>query len=882
MCLLSLMYQRQYRWPWARGESLNPLTSYSYSKTTLPDQTIPPPSPHTQSDLKTIFEFLNDPANADYRHDYELALTNNLDPTTSKLFPRRRPLTTWSAISDWINQYMNHHPPTEDQQPHELTYDDSSSRGFRNSKDLGLRRLRPEDLPPAWQRTFNAWPKQVDTIWAMNMTLWVHLCPQSNLLAKNLPQRLFYSMQYFTDVCRSLTNYLKSTGSQDALPWFWWVESQNLVGFRTYPDPAINLQTLINDFTSDVSSEFNANEVYYMMHTPAKSGLKHDIIPFTEFLRRPDLWQTDGRTRLGKLSFQHDGKQISFRARKKDIPFFMTPDDLVKTIEEAILKPPKQTNTLLIKEEAGKIRLAIGSDDVNYFIMAWMYYAVSGFAHGTNITLGESVPEEIERNLTWMQALASCYSMPYDFANYERQVTFYVIAAAFDRIIQQLGPSFQPTPFEVRCLVWCRKAIFNVNVIAAFDPKHPQSFWPPGGLSSGLFLTSLIGNLGNLAFSSRAAAAASIHNPSVRGDDGSWFGTFRTNVIAYIFMTALGYKAGKGKFSVLQSETEFLRQMYTPRGIYGYPSRALIALTQRKPWSDGPWMVTDTFSDVSDALYTMERRLASHAALERLHSHWASRYSTLLSVPKAVLTAPKSLGGLGGHFYPDITHRYTVSSPFVPSTPYVLPHNKLATWYDPRDLRGQAFVETKTQNILRQAPDPENRKRTRHDFNDWLKTVRFQATPRDRVALQDSRPFLRFYSKHTSLRDIFDNHYSIGKTYKFYANPPLALDLQYAATLGTELTPQSQAALRQGKALGLSRGDIKSLAEGSIPHSYFPINIPTNYRLLFLEYILSLILKVQNYRPQSSVSIQNAVDSLLHFYSQNNHHLRQFRNLFHF
>jgi hypothetical protein len=157
-----------------------------------------------------------------------------------------------------------------------------------------------------------------------------------------------------------------------------------------------------------------------------------------------------------------------------------------------------------------------------------------------------------------------------------------------------------------------------------------------GGLPSGLYLTSIVGD----GFNKTAcnAVITLLREVGVRvgdddvdlkiqGDDSSFLDwSVATLQMIDWMLSRMGFIGGTGKFGITSESTEFLRVAYNSEGCFGYPARAVAGIVERKPWSDTPMKETDIIEAILDAVAICERRgMMMNDSADRLLRIWCRK-----------------------------------------------------------------------------------------------------------------------------------------------------------------------------------------------------------------------------------------------------------------
>jgi hypothetical protein len=446
----------------------------------------------------------------------------------------------------------------------------------------------------------------------------------------------------------------KTVGIQD-IRWFDYVESTGLVGYRTVPYAGF-------DKVEEVRKLANAGEPHNYLgnsfETLCESFLHMDdvevtYISFEDYVRE-GRWITAGASNVGKVQWSYGDKKGSFKARKNLVTDVVEVDDLISSA----LSSNKQVNVALVKEELGKLRIAVASDMDTYLKMSWLNHLL-GQAYTTwkGDTSNESFIGTTDRLRDMLLLVSKAFGLPFDFEGFDHQPETYelvTIVRVMCTFIERFIPEGHLSQF--RMIADSVIAGFSNSVIKVNDGKHTYTFEQKGGLSSGLRWTSLLGIAWNIVMTGigimalRTWGLGKYEIPSfIRGDDSAlYFKSWSEAALMSVAYSVVGAKGGTGKFSVQYQATEFLRVWFSDR-CHGYASRVIPGLNQRKPWSNEPWSEGMVIKSLAEVCRILRRRVSDTARL-RVDLIWdeiATSWCRLHSLPRDYLRVPEARGGLG-------------------------------------------------------------------------------------------------------------------------------------------------------------------------------------------------------------------------------------------
>jgi hypothetical protein len=531
----------------------------------------------------------------------------------------------------------------------------------RTNKDMSVRRSRFPDLLYHAVRTDKlaqlraavvALPVGADYIWACNVIVATFIVGVS-WLSDLIECRAFEGdLTHYTDTCKCISNLVKTRGGVAAREWFELLEQGVLSGYRALPyegfDEVTEAEKLANAGNEHswfgLSFAEAAKVALRMAVRPVASMSLYDFVDSGQ-------WLTAGSSSEGYLEVRlPNGDVKKVKARKNMVLDALGPIALW----EGLTAHTGQQNYTLVKSELGKVRLAVAGDLYTYLLMAWINYHL-GEAYGDweGSTLGEDFLRTTSRIAETLLRIRGSYSLPWDYESMDHQLLRDEILSICWLLIAHAGFNIAAT--DQAMFNWASEVILNGFNHATLTVKIAQVvFAVLGGLQSGLGWTTILGNGWNVvvmrlvkwlleALGVTISAAWLI----LRGDDTVVVHA-RWAMLALWerVLVAAGIRGGKGKFSILFGQTEFLRTWYGAR-THGYPLRSIPALMQRKPWSNEPWTADMEIRALHETTRTLRRRCSDREAVDAFWETAALRWTAKAGLPRAALRVPKSRGGLG-------------------------------------------------------------------------------------------------------------------------------------------------------------------------------------------------------------------------------------------
>jgi len=524
---------------------------------------------------------------------------------------------------------------------------------FRTNKDKAIRLMRARDWwiiyhhnpPPNYSDVLDlGW----DYITTLNLLNTIALIP--TWYGKMERCGAFDSdLENYVLVAKKLNDRIKMYGLVDEPSIESYVEAATITGYRNPPYPGF-------DQAKEAKLLAEGGEVFSFPITQYDAMSEKLIVQpescdgnsFEEWMDSA-TWTTSGASTFGRLEIQTPEGPIKLKCRKNQILDAITARDLAK---QAQLET-EQTNYTIVKSELGKIRLAVSSDIYTYLKMAWVLSFVNkGYLKWKHATLSEDVEEQLKRMEDTCNKLVKRFGLPYDYKAFDHQILTKMIQTIW-KVLSKIGLANVPETMKKQYTEISNNvhnSFDNATLITRIEQMTIINKIT-GGLSSGLGITSIVGNAWNLIMTDlmlELHSALGFSKPedySIRGDDSSLiFDSWRDASAADACYGAIGAIGGQGKFAVKYQETEFLRVRYTVARCSGYALRALPGLVQRKPWNSQPWSEISTIAHHYNVLMTLKRRGLD---VDRMWRGLRGVWCQLHQIPVEALSTPIHLGGLG-------------------------------------------------------------------------------------------------------------------------------------------------------------------------------------------------------------------------------------------
>lgn len=481
-----------------------------------------------------------------------------------------------------------------------------------------------------------------------------------------------YGIEGYTLVAKAYSDLIKTRPSPQ---WMLrWVETAGFTGYRNPPYPGF-------DYVKETENLVSGDPVDHTLNSlPTFTEILHKELTF-EVSKRPKfltfkefvtsgMWTTSGSSNIGRMELDINGEIVFVKARKNILPDIID----MKVLYEECMASKKQSNKSMIKSELGKVRIASSSDIHNYLLMSWVDYLLNhSYADIEGATIDERPNEQINRLIKMTKLLNDCYTLPFDYKNFDHQATTPEILDIVKFVCSKARKTVpQASVAEFDVVVENILSGFNNAFMSTTAPVH--TFKVISGLCSGLRWTSLIGNIWNTVITKkvqilceRLCLRAPITDRFIRGDDSAIYTRgYYSALLVRMAYTALGVLADDNKFGILYEKMEFLRQFYTRDRIYAYPARNIPGLSQRKPWSSTKWDPNDTMNNLFDLIQLLKRRGLDSEKCELFWKLQKKLWSMRLRLPEALLNIPVALGGIGIEPWDG---KFT-ASPLFPKIPY--------------------------------------------------------------------------------------------------------------------------------------------------------------------------------------------------------------------
>lgn len=447
--------------------------------------------------------------------------------------------------------------------------------------------------------------------------------------------------------------------------WRWLVNLELLGGYHPRQD--------IDSFTSDIQDWVTGD----VIHTfPGKSEsewlttLRHGMDDFWavadapvprftltmhDWIHDPGRWAGPGAT--------HERGTVTVEGKKLPRSKWTTAltsdlDGLVERVLRPVGQDKFQHAKAIQKQELGKVRAIIGSDDITYLRMAYIsHWLEPQLKRHPNTTLFYEKDQFVDM---WKRLQPDgTVRVPLDQTHFDWQQNKRMLGVFFDSL-DSLCQARGAPPDVIQCLQLLRGSIVDLK---SFVEVGRRLIKVDKGVLSGWRWTALMDTVFNWAvmYCARQLVKKRIgYDPVIeciaQGDDDAV--RVRSWDCAVHLVKAfqdMNFEINPSKFFVAKDRDEYLRQVAERKGVYGYPARAIPAILWRNPTTTDPVRGILRLAEVATSWSTLIGRGASNAKNLFLRDlAGAGRMSK--EDADAVARTPRSLGGLGA-FAPEMPFR---------------------------------------------------------------------------------------------------------------------------------------------------------------------------------------------------------------------------------
>jgi hypothetical protein len=528
----------------------------------------------------------------------------------------------------------------------------------RTDTDLTIRRARFSTIYAMYKydRRLSEWRLWTSILAGLDYIL------ASNLLLANAIHgydwlELWYvngalnSLAHWQAAASAVNSHLKKYPASEELR-VRYAEAAGLTGYRNPPMPGFDIveETRLLATGGDVHGLVDWQQWFSVAADAVQGHSKPKPVVWMtlqDFIASGQA-DTAGASSYGTIRWKNSEEHGRFKARKNMIQDLLTPAEITHLVLEHF---GIQTSTAFVKPELGKLRVAVTGDIWTYYMQSYLNYLCgSVYLEWEGNTMDEGFKQQTERAERYVNFEG--YGLPFDFAQFDHQPTQWEIKTL---VTKYLTRGLVNVPWDQQALVsqYILKVVesfSNSSIIVTHEGKR-HTFRQTGSLSSGIRLTSMLGNYWNLTMTyiaRRLVRALGVESPvssDVRGDDSAIFtDNYFTALLMRLALAAINAIGNDAKYGIHKSQTEFLRVWYSNHA-YAFPNRVIPGIMQRKPWSNDPWSPEAIIEAQIEVLNTLRRR--TRRPLPSLEFAITRDWTRIRRQSVDWLRLPRSAGGLG-------------------------------------------------------------------------------------------------------------------------------------------------------------------------------------------------------------------------------------------
>lgn len=436
-------------------------------------------------------------------------------------------------------------------------------------------------------------------------SLWASVAPKRivNFFVNTLQQTGFTPLvkdQYFFKGIKEIGNFVKKYNKMFGEGWEWLVNMELSGGYMVGRESNLwddvegwLLEEHPHDwedcdfysyYTRGVESVFDVKNV-----PPLKSDINKWVHDLSNYARPASSGgvKTDMRFEATVI---RDGKDVLKEVKPDKTKWSALLSMSEEQIREIMTtKQEKYTLTCFPKEEAGKIRSVINGDLNLYLPMLWLVQLAEPILkRNKDAVLFLDTNDRVamvREILSW--TVTPGVNAPMDQGSFDHAQNMRMILIFINIWISVLYRYYND------------ENILKVGDVILYAVQNSVVTWKDqvgkvvNGIPSGWAATALADMVLNQATfnaiieRSREMGFKTWLVGKFLGDDSSTFQSgFVECAIIWWLYTAAGFDVNISKFFLSDDHNEFLRMVYTPKGVKGYPSRIISNILWRKPWLD--------------------------------------------------------------------------------------------------------------------------------------------------------------------------------------------------------------------------------------------------------------------------------------------------------
>lgn len=605
------------------------------------------------------------------------------------ILPLKEPaVTAWRQVLDKMRMYQ-----TTQQDEFFEPFDAPLSDAERSRLRFGRRNMvwaKYKHLGPRWGRRFSLWEACLPDEYQWEDTF--SGTPKYPITSQHGP------LSDFREIMAQigLTNFQSSNGLYKALKEV--TDVLKKYGTILLPqsfDYFINLETFngflkkkkIEDFTEDLSQWVAGNKIHKMprgedmsrsefiknlgigmrqvlsqLPNVAKANQRAKTIE--EWAAQPGNWGLSGssKSRETLLYRTPDGSTYRPRRAKWNTALATDPRKIVAMLRDMTTEGLRGAAYAIQKQETGKVRAVVNSDDKTYLRMAyvshWLEDALQGhpnmpiyMSQQQVIGMWETLEFQVHDN--WIK-------VPLDQAHFDWQQSTLMIAEFCDSVIDTINEFAAPNVREDLATVarGLKRSLTQIEQYLHLETETGETvlITIKGGVLSGWRWTAMmdtIFNVGELycarVLVRNATGVDPVLNWYAQGDDDAVLSpTYASAGLLTMAYDIMNFEINPSKFFLDTDRDEFLRKTVRRGTVGGYPARAINAIIERGPDSTDPTAGILRVDEQVRLWNTLvSRGMSASKARQYMLMDIANANALTLTEVEALLQTPKAFGGVG-------------------------------------------------------------------------------------------------------------------------------------------------------------------------------------------------------------------------------------------
>lgn len=532
----------------------------------------------------------------------------------------------------------------------------------------------------------------MDASWGANILLYLIITGKEGLRIMEYKNLILLEKEYFVKLGKEIGKISKKYpitttymihGSIDGFETksYLSIDIDVLVGFSMSEPKGFSVQKEVESFNKGVSKPLDITTLL----------IEQEIYDYLEIGKQIEKGTTI-------LEYIKEGKGTGGSAPGIKIDDSRISKNLVpeienlKELESRIFDESPLINTVLMKPELGKNRVAFSADLNSFYQLDYSIPSRTDYIKKNEDTsLGESITKRTRRIASIFIQMENQILLPADYYHFDMQVKKQTEERIYEHINEE-GTNSEEIEILGRFINRLKRSILRIPSSLTKTKKKDELIKQNNGLCSGLRTTSLIGLLWNAGSSRlvRKIVEALLHRTVGKyalrqGDDLIMANDGIISSVLYLLVAKIldiVFAIGKTYYDEIDTsfrKCEFLRQTFElSSGIPKVKSilcRGLVKCTQRNPVSLVPTSILDNVKSLIQTYYATSRRNAKLLVpiLHYMLSMWRAGNTNML-----ILSATSKIdGGLGEIDPKHILIKYVINIPDSTTTfwKYKLP------WY---------------------------------------------------------------------------------------------------------------------------------------------------------------------------------------------------------